>query len=137
MNNRRRLFFIVACALASVAVCPAQDTSATGQQNRIDGLLIFTVGSEGVWPKTIEVSEGSYVLRVRDQGGYGAVSVALEREVEGAAASKTSVSQSAITPGKSGVQRLVKLDPGKHTLTLGGNPKWTSTIAVTARMGKQ
>jgi hypothetical protein len=42
------------------------------------------------------------------------------------------VMQDTIQAGKSGLQKLVQLQAGKHTLTVGTRKEWTATIVVTA-----
>ncbi len=71
------------------------------------------------------VPQGWYVIRVRNGITLSQLSVQLNHETAGAVIAANTKS------GASGMQQLVQLQPGKHTLTVGGRTKWTATLVVT------
>jgi hypothetical protein len=113
-------------SLLSLAPEPAA-LLAQGQStaHRAVGLIIFDLTPDRVSPTMMTVSKGWYLIRVRNGITLSSVSVQLNHETAGA------VISSNIKSGASGLEQLAQLQPGKHTLVVGGRTKWTATLVVT------
>jgi hypothetical protein len=107
----------------------AQGNSGTppGQANRSVGILIFDLHPNRISPDTITVDQGFYLIRVRNGMTSANLAVVLDHE------NVPRIIESQLTSRASGTQKPAQLNPGKHTLRVGTNPRWTATVIVRPR----
>ena len=118
--------FVALTAIVCGPALLAQSPAAASQANQPAKVLLFDLTSHGISPATVTVAPGTYSVTVRNGISLSQLSVRLDNEALAA------VMQDTIQAGKSGLQKLVQLQAGKHTLTVGTRKEWTATIVVTA-----
>lgn len=113
-------------AIVSGGALLTQALASTSPVTQPARVLLFDLTTHGIWPATVTVNPGSYLITVRNAVSLSQLSVQLSG---GAAAA---VIQNSITAGKSGLQKPVQLQVGKYTLTVGTRTEWKATLVVTA-----
>ena len=119
----RGLILILAVGACGI-LTPRLKAQGQSQAKRSIGVLVFEVTPQGLSPSSVTVEQGWYQIRVRNGVSLSALSVRMNHESRG------NVVQTSIKAASSAVQSLAKLEPGKHTISVGGQARWTATVVV-------
>jgi hypothetical protein len=120
------LKFVALTAFVGGGALLTQAFASSSQATPPARVLLFDLTTHGIWPATVTVSPGSYLVTVRNGISLSQLTVQLT------GASAAAVVQDSITAGKSGLQKPVQLQVGKYTLTVGTRTEWKATLVVTA-----
>ncbi len=123
------LALLAALAVSSGSFRLDAQSEISSVAKRPAGVLTFTLGPWGVQPKAIKVQPGLYLILVRNGVSLSALSVELDHPTLGAEL------RSSIKANKSGMQELVQLELGKHTLRIAGKADWSTSIEVAPAPG--
>lgn len=124
MCNRSSM--IVEALIFAVLLSPVFGNSQNpqGQAKKLTGVLVFDLRPNTISPANVTVTDGWYLLRVRSGVNRSALQVILDRENASGLVNATKPRDTG------GLEKLIHLQPGNHTLRVGTRTVWVATIVV-------